>query len=153
MEAQPNAAQLQALIIPLKSWNLILPQSLVAEVLPMPEVRLTDSDEQWFRGSIEWRGAELPLVSIDAYCFPSKDDAQQRTRRVAVLQSVGEGIEHYALEIYSIPHPLRLVESEVQVNEVDGSCELVAIHVKVSGVQGVIPNLDLIEREIVRVMA
>jgi hypothetical protein len=95
----------------------------------------------------------LPLVSIDAYCFPNKDDAQQRTRRVAVLQGVGEGIEHYALEIYSIPHPLRLVESEVQVSEVDGSCELVAIHVKVSGVQGFIPNLDRIEREIVRVMA
>ena len=152
MEAQPNSAQLQALIIPLKNWNLILPQSLIAEVLPMPEVRLTGAKERWFRGSIEWRGAELPLVSIDAYCASSKDDDQQRTRRVAVLQGLGEGIAHYGLEIYSIPHPIRIVESEVQADEAGSSCELIAAHVHVSGVRGIIPELDVLEREIIRVM-
>ena len=149
MEAQPNAAQLQALIIPLKKWNLILPQSLVAEVLPMPEVRLTGASQQWLRGSIEWRGAELPLVSIDAYCAPDEDDDQQRTRRVAVLQGLGEGIEHYALEIYSIPHPMRLVESDVHLDELESSCELIAAHVSVSGVRGIIPELDVLETEII----
>jgi len=150
MEAQPNVAQLQALIIPLKKWNLILPQSLVTEVLPMPEVRLTGVPERWLRGSIEWRGAELPLVSIDAYCSPGEDNDQQRTRRVAVLQGLGEGIEHYALEIYSIPHPMRLVESDVHIDEINAQCELIAAHISVSGVRGIIPELDVLENEIVK---
>ncbi len=150
MEAPPNTAQLQALIIPLKNWNLILPQSLVAEVLPMPEVRLTQAAERWLRGSIEWRGEELPLVSMDAYCKPGEDDAQQRTRRVVVLQGLGNGIEHYGLEIYSIPHPLRLVESEIQLDDTECLCELITTHVHVSGVRGIIPELDILEKEIVR---
>lgn len=152
MEAQPNSVQLQALIVPLKSWNLILPQSLVAEVLPMPEVRLIEANERWLRGSIEWRGAELPLISIDNFCAPGDNEELQRTRRVAILQGLGEGIEHYGLEIYSIPHPLRLVESDVKVNEKKAACKLIATHVSVAGVQGIIPELDVLEQEIVRVM-
>jgi chemotaxis signal transduction protein len=154
MEAQHSPAQLQALIIPLKNWNLIVPQSLVAEILPMPEVRLTGASESWLRGSIEWRGTELPLVSIDGYCSPETDDEKLRTRRVAVLQNLGESCEHYALEIYSIPHPLRVVESDVIINDDPNghTCELIARHVQVSGVKGIILEFDLLEKKISEVV-
>ena len=156
MEAQAshdtNITQLQVLIIPLKRWNLIVPQSVVAEVLPMPEVRPVEVSAPWLRGTIEWRGTEVPLISMEAFCAPGEDDDQRRTRRVAVMQGLGEDIQHYGLEIYSIPHPVRLVESDVQADDAEDSCELIASHVRASGVKGVIPDFDVLEQKIKEVV-
>jgi chemosensory pili system protein ChpC len=147
MEAQPSAAELQALIVPLKYWNLIVPQSLVIEVLSMPIVHSIEASERWLKGTIEWRGIQVPLASMEAFCKPEEGIDQQNTHRVAVMQGLGD-IDHYALEIYSIPHPVRVVESEVQDDEAEESCELIARHVRISGVKGVIPELEVLEQKI-----
>ena len=141
--------KMQALIIPLRQQNLVLPQSALVEVLPMPEIQPVAQSEAWLAGTIEWRGRAIPLVSIERYCGWVGLD-QTRARRVAVLNGIGSEVPHYAIEIQSVPHPIRLGRNDLVSVEGERRCELVAGHVQALGVWAVLMRLDILEKVVAK---
>lgn len=142
--------KLQALILPLRQQNLILPQVALVEVLPTPDVRQISVTAPWVLGSIDWRHHDIPLISLERYCgWPLIDSSA--TRRVAVLQGVSgyQGVEHYAIETQGIPHPIRLGKADIvavqgELNDSDA----VQMHVQAAGVRGVILALEQLEQQL-----
>ncbi len=146
----PSTEQkLQALIVPMRQQNLVLPQSALVEVLPMPELKPLPVRESWIAGLLEWRGKEIPLVSIERYCGWSGMD-QIKARRVAVLHGVAgiEGLEYFAIEVQGIPHPIRLGESDIVAVEGERRCDLIASHVQASGIWAVLMKMDVLEKNL-----
>lgn len=142
--------KLQALILPLRQQNLILPQNALVEVLPTPDVRQISVTAPWVLGSIDWRHHDIPLISLERYCgWPLVDSAA--TRRVAVLQGISgyQGLEHYAIETQGIPHPIRLSKADVVAVEggVNDS-DAVQMHVQAAGVRGVLLALENLEQQL-----
>lgn len=142
--------KIQALILPLRQQNLILPQVALVEVLPTPDVRQISVAAPWVLGSIDWRHHDIPLISLERYCgWPLIDSAA--TRRVAVLQGISgyKGLDHYAIETQGIPHPIRLGKTDVIA--VDGELndsDAVQMHVQAAGVRGVILALEQLEQQL-----
>lgn len=142
--------KIQALILPLRQQNLILPQVALVEVLPTPDVRQISVAAPWVLGSIDWRHHDIPLISLERYCgWPLIDSAS--TRRVAVLQGISgyKGLDHYAIETQGIPHPIRLGKTDVIA--VDGELndsDAVQMHVQAAGVRGVILALEQLEQQL-----
>ncbi|MGV6858542.1 MAG: chemotaxis protein CheW [bacterium] len=146
--------KLQALIVPMRQQNLVLPQSALVEVLPMPELSPAGVSETWLAGLLEWRSQEIPLVSIERYCGWAGLD-QVRARRVAVLRSIAgiPGLEYYAIEVQGIPHPIRLGEADVVPVEGERRCDLIESHVQASGIWSVLMKMDVLEQSIDSVLA
>ena len=142
--------KLQALIVPLRSMNLIVPHLLVAEIIPFPHVSVVGR-LPWFEGVFEWRERTIPLISLDRFCNPEEEGkGTMRSRRVAVLNGI-EGIEsvtQYGIEISSIPHPVHLGKGEVR--SVDGGkpCEMIAASVHAVGVRAVVPDFAALENRV-----
>lgn len=147
METESNEQVLQALIVPLRRMNLVVPQSLVTEVVPMPELNeiVAAKTLPGVRGKIEWRGRSLPLLSLESYCMPEDGETVGRTKRVAVMKGIA-GLEYYAIEIFSIPHPVRLAEADITQEKPQHHCDLAAQYVRAAGVKAFIPDFERIEQ-------
>lgn len=154
MEALSTDGRLAALIVPLRQMNLVVPQSLMAEVVMVPEVEEVVTTEPWLRGLIEWRGAMLPLVALESFCLPLVEDRPSRARRVAVFHAVCglQGLSHYAVDIQAIPHPLRLGPADLRELASERRCAIAAQEVQAAGVKAMIPDLDTLEQRIAQVM-
>ncbi len=157
MEAHsPSTSEaVQVLIVPLQGVNLVIPQSLVVEILPVTEILAGDWEGQdWLRGEIDWRGSKTPLVSIETYCGAEESSSTGRTRRVAILKASSKyaNLDQYAIEIHSIPHPVRVSPIDIQAVDSDASCELFLQPVKVAGVYGELVDLDRLEAELSRAL-
>ncbi len=146
--SSPTEEAIQVLIVPLRGLNIVVPQSMVVEIQPVTEVGGQQKDVDWLRGEIDWRGRKVPLVSLEAYCGLENAAPSGRSRRVAVLHGLGaaEEIGSYAIEIHSIPHPVRISRSDVIPVDSEGEdCELFLHSVKVAGVYGQLVDFDRLE--------
>ncbi len=146
--------KLQALIVPLRSMNLVVPQVLIAEIIPFPHVAEV-GDLPWFQGMFEWRERTIALISVDRFCNPDDEGrAVLRSRRVAVLNGIGEadGVSQYGIEISSIPHPVRLGENEVKTATGGKPCEMVAEYVRAAGVKAVVPDFAALENRVAQAL-
>ncbi len=142
--------KLQALIVPMGMTNVVLPQSMVAEIMATSTVRPIPAPA-WVIGLIEWRALEIPLISFEALCDEQAVISTQKpARRVAVLHScvASEALEFYAVQVSSIPHPVRLGEADFQVLPQERPCDVVAERVIAAGVRSVIPDFHTLEQHI-----
>ena len=147
MDTESTEGFLQALIVPLRRMNLVVPQSLVIEVVPMPELKKIPAAKgaSGVRGRVEWRGRSLVLLSVESYCLLSDAESAGRTKRVAVMKGIA-GLEYYAIEIFSIPHPLRLAKTDISSEVSPEHCDLASQYVRAAGVKAMIPDFERIER-------
>jgi chemosensory pili system protein ChpC len=85
-EALPR--EVRCVLIPAGSLRLLLPNSLIAEVIAQPPVEPLGAKLKWVLGSIKWRGQQVPLVSFTHLVGAGDRDAALSIR-VAVLRTVG----------------------------------------------------------------
>lgn len=143
--------KIQSLIIPLRHYNMVLPQSSVAEVISVPDVKEVTGAANWFSGHFNWREQQVPLISVEHLCGLADSDRTSRARRIAVLYGLEQypGLEYYAVEIQAIPHPVLLGNEDlVAVDEVIDDDNIIDMHVQAIGIKSFIPNLATIENKL-----
>ncbi|MBV1914727.1 MAG: chemotaxis protein CheW [Pseudomonadales bacterium] len=113
------ARQLHAYYVPWReSCNLLLPATVVAEILYHLEIIPLEHDSPWVQGGVEWRGLTVPLVS-----FNEVDDipaeAKGETRRVLICRtlSFNDRYAYVAIDFYRLPRMLFVDESSLVVLE------------------------------------
>lgn len=143
--------KIQSLIIPLRHNNMVLPQSSIAEVISVPEVKELQGEEIWFTGHFNWRNQQVPLISIERMCGLGNLENINRARRLAVLYGLEQhpGLEFYAVEIQAIPHPVLLGNEDlVSIDEVSDDTGIIDAHVQAIGIKSFIPNLTTVENQL-----
>jgi len=143
--------KIQSLIIPLRHNNMVLPQTSIAEVISVPEVKELHGEQPWFTGHFNWRNQQVPLISIERMCGIGNQDPINRARRLAVLYGLEKhpGLEFYAIEIQAIPHPVLLGNEDlVAIDEVTDDSGIIDAHVQAIGIKSFIPNLVTIEDQL-----
>jgi chemosensory pili system protein ChpC len=141
------ALTINSLIVPLNGQNLLLPQSAMAEVVARQPLRPFEGDIDWLRGFVEWRGQQVPVVSVETICGRSGGEVTTNSRYVVLygVESI-PGLQFYALEVAGIPHPVKLQSPDVIEGGVkDQDCQVVVRNVMADGQPCVIPDLQRLE--------
>jgi chemosensory pili system protein ChpC len=150
--SQVQGQKVHSLIVPLRQQNLILPQAVLAEVISMPELRKLEGTDDWFIGVFDWRGRQVPLISVEQLCNIGNPAHINRSRRIAVLYGIEgiAGVEHYAIEIQAIPHPVLLGEADLLTLDgaVTADGAVLAQHVQAVGIKGFLPDLSALEERL-----
>ncbi|MBD3620445.1 MAG: chemotaxis protein CheW [Chromatiales bacterium] len=138
---------INSLVVPLNGQNLLLPQSAMAEVLSRQPLRPFEGPVKWLRGFAEWRGQQIPVVSLETICGRSGGEVTANSRFVVLYAVEGiPGLQFYALEVSGIPHPVKLQAGDLVEGGVkDQDCEVVARNVLADGESCVIPDLQRLE--------
>ncbi|WP_417661544.1 chemotaxis protein CheW [Pseudomonas sp.] len=106
---ESSVTSLTCLAIPLADRTLLIPNVVVAELIPYRAPQPSAGMPAWFLGQINWRDLRLPLLSFEA-----ASDGQAQiggNARVAVINAPGgrEKVKFIALLVQGIPRSVKVV--------------------------------------------
>jgi len=147
MEASSN---LRCLLIAVQGGQVILPNSLVAEVLPFATPLRIEAAPQWVVGAMLWRNLTTPLISLGQLIFRVAPDTDLNSR-IIILTTLGSDsqLPHFGLLGTSAPRPVNLQRSEISLDpdvaETDPREPGILSRARYQDQPVLIPDLDAIE--------
>lgn len=145
-----NPQTINGLLLPMKGFYVVLPQSAVAEIVSKPELVDLEGSAGWFKGLFNWRSEMLAVVSLEELCS-WQSDQQDAGSQIVILHALEDVLEvdFYALELQAIPRPISLESNSLTLSEkAVESDECIASTVLVSGHAAIIPDLNRIEHRV-----
>ncbi|MFT6690914.1 MAG: chemosensory pili system protein ChpC [Colwellia sp.] len=148
---QNGILKVASLLIPLNDKQLLLPNVTVAEIIPYraPTV-ISDHSSNGLLGQLEWRNINIPVLSYEAFSgseVPSIEGA-----RLAVINGTGKNanLPFYAILIQGIPKLTHVKEDDIVKVEAMHSGPYDQMAVSLFDEQAMIPDLEMIEDELLR---
>lgn len=139
---------LPSLLIPMGGRPWLIPNIVVAEVIPLRQPDHPGKGPEWLLGWINWREQKLPLIS-----YEKLNGSQQVTigpeARIAVINTVTGGTRFYAVVVQGIPRLLGVAQED-PVKEPGDTGPVESMYVQVGGDLAVIPDLDVIENTVMK---
>ena len=139
---------LSCMLLPLSSNDVLLPKSIVKEVVYKPTVNTYDDEDDWLIGDIEWNDYIIPVVSFERICNQPRATKSNHIRAVIchVIDNA-ESFPLYAIEVQSIPRPLILDSRALYTHEgmMSKYSELISYYVKIGSKELAIPNFQKLE--------
>lgn len=147
---QDNVTEVASLLIPLHEKQLILPNVTVAEIIPYRTPTAVSDNNNWLLGQLEWRNVHIPILSyelLSGMSIPSLEGA-----RLAVINGTGNNpnLPFYGILIQGIPKLTHIQEDNIVAVDAMHSGPYDQMAVSVLGEQAMIPDLDMIENELLR---
>ncbi len=144
--------QIASLLIPMIGRPLLLPNVSVAEIVGWTQPEKEEGSPDWMLGTVDWRGIQLPVVSLELMNNSEIEDAALG-QRLAVVNGVGEYKQNfYAISVQGIPRLVRVFPEEMGSQEDAVHDKAYDMTVTGSGERAVIPDLATVEQELNQLM-
>lgn len=123
-----SVTSLTGLLMPLADRTLLLPNVVVAELIPYRAPHVTPGMPAWFLGQVAWRDLRLPLLSFEAACGGQAVGAGAGAR-VAVLNAAGgrAHVKFIALLVQGIPRSVKFGSDLARADAPLAALELEAV--------------------------
>jgi chemosensory pili system protein ChpC len=158
MAQEGYAEHVRSLLLPISEYNLLLPGTMLAEVVSYVEpTPLEGQDEklEWVLGMVPWRGQRVPLVSLEALMFGDSGDAGSRAR-VAVIKALGNrrGMPYIGVLTQQIPRLITVHPDTIEALEDSDVSDYPGIQaqVLVTGEPALVPDIEYLENELYRLI-
>ncbi|CBL47261.1 CheW-like protein [gamma proteobacterium HdN1] len=141
--------QIAGLLIPMVGRPIVLPNVTVAEIVSWRKPFQGDvGAPAWLLGRLEWRGLQIPLISLELMGNADLDDALEG-KRIAVVNSMGKSQwPFYALAIQGIPRLVRVYPEEITQEEHLPERLPMVWQIAVNGERMMVPDLDYVETQL-----
>lgn len=134
---------------PISGGSLLVPGSVVAEVIDFANPKPYRDAPDWLMGELEWNGWHIPIVNFARLAGTSADNRVPHRSRVLVVRTLSEdsSVLYIGLVIGGLPR-FRIVTTG-NLEETDtATAEGVFSHVSVEKQAAAIPDLDALARGI-----
>ncbi|THB73731.1 MAG: chemotaxis protein CheW [Gammaproteobacteria bacterium] len=145
----------RCLFIPTVSDNLLIPNAAIAEITnnvdPHP-LKGRKKVPEWLLGTFEWREQVVPLISLEAI-NGEEIPAPTINTRIAVLKAHKKitKMPYMAIVTQKIPKLVTIYDEGIEhLGEDKEVKKIEAAHVLASGEPAVIPDLDEIEKMVLK---
>lgn len=134
------------MLVPLQQHYLLLPNSTIAEIVPIPELRPTDNKPNYFLGQCDWHSWQLPVIDLESLIENKPSDIPD-ANKLCVIHGINNNanVSIYALPCYGVPQLIYLNESALRLVPDSNDSEYLHYQIAIGTKVAYIPNLDLIE--------
>jgi len=134
------------MLIPLQQHYLLLPNSTIAEVIPMPHMREANDKPNYWIGQCDWHSWQLPIIDLESLVENEVYDISD-ANKLCVLHGINSSadINIYALPCYGVPQLIHLNESALKLAQDASDSDFLHYQIKIGNKVAYIPNLDKIE--------
>jgi chemosensory pili system protein ChpC len=140
--------KVRCLSLPMHNMTLLLPNTVVAEVIDYKEPEPSPQMPEWLEGMVSWRGRNVPVVSFEKLLGQEPAFHSDETRYV-VCNTLNSNprVPFIILQIDGIPH-LSVVSSDMldMDSEIAQSERAVQAYLRLRGESVIVPNIDVLER-------
>lgn len=141
---------IRCLVLPLSSLTLLVPNTLVAEVIDYRPAESAGHMPEWMSGMLTWRGRSVPVISFerllgDTVEFP----AQERRYVICNTLNNNERMPFIALELQGIPHLTQVSNTMLDYDpdpEGSQSEPVVLARLRLNEESVMVPNIDVMEK-------
>ena len=142
-----TANTIHCVIVPIESTNILLPNTVVAEVIRFTEPEPVKGSPEWLLGHITWQAWRVPVIDYACLIGLEIDENPQGTR-IMVVKSLlqGEQLPYIGLVASGLP---KLVTVSAGMLIEDPKLELTTglfSEVTVNNKQAMIPDIDHLTR-------
>lgn len=131
--------------LPMASFQMLLPNSAVAEIIGYIEPEIDVDEADWFVGRISWRGVLVPVVSIEKMCGQAAVKPGPRSRIAIVYHPEGDkALPYLGLILQDIPRAYLAEQDRLQDVVEEESCEFLLGSADIMLEHLVIPDIDAI---------
>lgn len=138
----------RCLLMPFQGFNLLIPNTAVAEVIGYEAPRSLEQTPAWLRGFIAWRGRNVPVVSLETLLGLSEGVPSSHSR-VIIFNALGAGktLPFLAMIAQGIPRLHALKEENLHYAPGERKQETgVLVRLLVDGNPVVVPDLEQLEK-------
>lgn len=139
--------RVRAFTLPLNNMTLLLPSTVVAEVLDYREAELAGHMPEWFLGMLLWRGRHVPLFRFEKLIGREPAKRTQGTRHIVCNTLNGSDlIPFIAIEIDGMPQLHMITQGMLTLNtEATDDEPVVQAQLRLDGESVIVPDLDVME--------
>ena len=140
--------RVKCLLLPVSGPAVLVPNAAVAELITQNTITVAENTPDWYLGTGNWRGIEVPLIAFDRLCG-ERDAPPDPSGRFVVLF----GMEHdgapafYGIRIERLPRS-ETVDREglLPADEPLHASEYVGMRARIGERECVIPDFDALGR-------
>lgn len=135
--------EIRALMAPVAGGAIVLPGSVVAEVINFTEPVPFSEAPGWLMGEIEWNGWQIPVVNFAYLAETSQENTVPPRSRILVVKTLTDAasVLYVGLVISGLPKLLTLTTGNLAESG-PSNAPGVFSHVNVDGDIASIPDLD-----------
>jgi chemosensory pili system protein ChpC len=147
MDASPN---LRCLLITVQGGQVILPNSLVVEVLPFATPLRIEAAPHWVVGAMLWHNLTTPLISLGRWIFGVAPSADINSR-IIIVNTLGADsrLPRFGILGTAAPRPLNLqrqdIDQDLEVAEAEQQRPGILSWARYQDQSVLIPDMDAIE--------
>jgi len=137
------------MLLPMSSINLVIPSSAVAEIIGFSEPQKLVGTSDWFLGVVLWRGAYVPVISVEGLCSLDSVHLGHRSR-IGIIYNPkkDEDLPYIGLHIQDIPRAYLAESDSMEAGSDDDLSQYLLSRVDDDQFQRAIPNLDAMFAEL-----
>lgn len=112
------SSDLRCLLITVQGGQVLLPNSLVVEVLPFATPLRIEMAPSWVIGAMLWHNLTTPLISLGRWIFHVDPEADLNSR-VIIVNTLGADsrLPHFGILGTAAPRPLHLQRQDITPDE------------------------------------
>jgi chemosensory pili system protein ChpC len=142
-----SAKKIKCVLLTLRTENVVVPNTALAEVVSLRDVDKVDNAPQWLLGKMHWRGVDIPLVSFEAAAEGA--GAAMRANQAAVIHLIsadGKAVYPYVgLSISGLPHISDFSKEQITIDAYERKDHpMVAQRIILNGAAASILDIDSI---------
>lgn len=149
---QKSSAYVHCMLIPMSQHYLLLPNTTIAEVVPMPKLSENTTAGDAILGFYHWRDNILPVIDLDALMTVTmpKGHLSRPAHKFCIINGIhiDAQIPLYAAPCHGVPQLITLNESALQASENLDDNPWIYSQLKIGHKIAFIPNLDAIEKHL-----
>mgnify|MGYP001826992163 CR=1 FL=1 len=137
-------AELHCMIIPTDQESMLLPTSVMAEVIDFQPPRPTAEAPPWLLGQVDWENRAVPVFSFGALINGTEPGTPSSRSKIMILKSMAEStrVPYIGLLMNGLPRPVQVGENQLKETGDDKKSLGVFSRVELEGEETIIPDMD-----------
>ncbi len=141
----------RCLVLPLNNVSLLVPNTLIAEVIDYKATEAAGQTPEWLTGMLSWRGRNVPVISFERLTGRPTSLINEG-RRYVVCNTVNpvSQVPFIALEVQGIPHLIMVKNEMLEHDSKSHQAEpAVLAHLRLNEESVLVPNMEVLEKMLV----
>jgi len=141
-------SELRTILAPLNEGYVMLPNSVVGEILNYNSPEPFKQGPAWLLGEIAWHGWQVPVINYERMIKDNGITTITSKSRILIVKTLGEStqVNYIGLLIQGLPRLKKVNANTLQEIEAEELPETVFSKVSIDDMQAVIPELGDLTR-------